>query len=171
MSSLSSELREIAASAKTELKRISESVLAAEGVSGEVFVRSGNVPDVVFAVQQECKADLVVIASTGKKPGHGRAAGSIAEVILRSVPCMVLAIGPHVEERPYHRGTTILFPTDLSPRSAEAIPVAASLSSYPGTLLLVHICAPYPSGSSMDHEMASPQRLREFAESARASGL
>ncbi len=167
MSSLSSELRDTAASAKAELKRISESVPAAAGITTEVLVRFGNVRDVIFDLQQECKADLVVVGSTGKKPGHGKAAGSVAEAILRSMPCMVLAVGPEVEERPYPgHGGTVLFPTDLSSPSLDALPVAVSVASASfATLFVLHICGTHVPDMLPEKETIGRQRLQEIVAS------
>jgi nucleotide-binding universal stress UspA family protein len=167
MDSSSSGLRNLAENAKSELTRISKCLLAAQGVPSEVLVRHGNVRDMIFQIQQEYAADLIVLGSSGNKAGRGRGFGSIAEAILRSMPCSVLTIGPKV--KPHFVSTetqTILFPTDFSERTLGAISAAVSLAAkFSANLLLLHICDPHEHHSCFEHEMACKRKLNEIARS------
>jgi hypothetical protein len=108
------DIRDLAQSAQDELKSISQSLLTARGIGGEVIVRYGNVRDIILQIQQECSADILVIGSSGRKIGRGKALGSTAEALLRGAPCDVLTIGPHVEWGSVSAKTrSLLFPTDI----------------------------------------------------------
>jgi len=160
---LSSELRNIADSAKADLMRVSQSLLAAKGIASDVLVRYGNVRDVVFDAQQKNSAEMVVVGSSGKKVGHGRTLGSNAEAILRSMPCHVLVIGPNVKRRSLSENVArILFPTDFSAVSLHALATAASLATkFSATLTLLHVHDPY----KLENELACNQKLSQLAAS------
>jgi nucleotide-binding universal stress UspA family protein len=167
MDSSSSDLRHLAEGAKNELTCISQSVLAAQGLPGEVLVRYGNVRDTVFQLQQEHSVDLVVLSSSGRKNGRGRGVGSIAEAILREMSCSVLIVGPKVKPRAVSTKTQlVLFPTDFSKRSLGALSTAVSLTTkLSATLLLLHICNPYGPDSCFGHEATCKKNLSEIAHS------
>jgi nucleotide-binding universal stress UspA family protein len=167
MDSSASDLRKLAESAKLELERISQSLLAAHGIAGQVIVRYGNVRDVIFQIQQERSAELVVLGSSGKKKGSGKTLGSIAEAILRSLPCSVLIVGPHVERRPFsERAQAVVFTTDFSPVSLAALPLAAAFSArLSASLLLLHVRDSHEMHAGFDRELKNRKRLQELAES------
>lgn len=169
MDSSSSDLRDLAQSAKSELTHISDSLLVAQGVQGEVLVRYGNVRDVIFQLQQEYSADLVVLGSSGRKTGRGKGLGSIAEAILRGMPCNVLTIGPKVMPPAISASAQmIVFATDFSDGSLAALPTAASLAAkFSANLLLLHICNPYEPHSYFTHELACRKKLTEIAQSVK----
>ena len=169
--STSSDLRKLAETAKNDLKQISESLLAAQGINGDVLVRYGSVRDLIFQAQQEFSADMVVLGSSGRKTGHGKGLGSSAEAILRSIPCVALTIGPGVVrpgavQRPMPPGIqTVLFPTDFSATSLAALPtVISAVTSLPAHMLLLHVCQLYGSPSCLGHEAVCQEKLDKIAE-------
>jgi universal stress protein A len=168
MESSPSDLGKLAQSAKLALQQVSQGVLTAQGIKGEILVRYGNVRDMIFQVKREYSADIVVLGSSGRKIGRGKALGSAAEAILRSLPCSVLTIGPNVEQRLLSaKAQAVLFPTNFSPASLAAIPMAISLvADLSASLLLLHVCDPYESHSCFGHEATCRKRMREIAESA-----
>jgi nucleotide-binding universal stress UspA family protein len=161
-----SDLRNLALAAKLELTRISQSLLAAQGITCEIIVRHGNVRDLIFQAQQECSADLVVLGSSGRK---GKPLGSVSEAVLRSIPCSVLTVGPHVERRQFSpKAQSILFPTDFSAPSLAALPAAASLAvNLSARLVLLHICDPYHLHSCFEHEAECGKKLSDLARSVK----
>lgn len=168
-----SDLRDLAQSATSELKDICQSLLATHGMAGEAIVRYGNVRDVIFQVQQECSADIVVLGSSGKKIGSNNTLGSTAEAILRSMPCNVLTIGPHSEWRPFStKAQAVLFPTDLSAESLAALPTAISMAtSLSASLLLLHVCDPYELHSCFEREADCREKLQKVAASVKNQSL
>lgn len=167
MDSSPADFRNLAQAANLELKHISQSLLAAQGLTGKILVRSGNVRDLIFQVQQECSADLVVLGSSGKRSGRGGRLGSVAEAVLRSLPCNVLTVGPQVELRlSSSKAEAVLFPTDFSAPSLAALPAAVSLAtSFSADLLLLHICDPYEGLSCFEQEAKRQERLRDLVRS------
>jgi len=165
--SSTSDLRNLAQSAMSELKGICKSLLATHGIAGHAIVRYGNVRDVIFQVQQECSADIVVLGLSGKKIGSSKTLGSTAEAILRSMPCNVLTIGPHIEWRPFStKAQAVLFPTDLSTDSLAALPTAISMAtSLSASLLLLHVCDPYEPHSCFGREADCRAKIRDIANS------
>ncbi|WP_348266090.1 universal stress protein [Edaphobacter paludis] len=168
-----SDLRNLAQSAMSELKGICQSLLATHGITAQAIVRYGNVRDVIFQVQQECSADIVVLGSSGKKISRGNTLGSTAEAVLRSMPCNVLTIGPHIEWHPFStKAQAILFPTDLSADSLAALPTAVSMAtSLSARLLLLHVCDPYELHSCFGGEVDCKKKLREVAASTETQEL
>ena len=173
MDSSSSELRSLAQSAKSDLEHISKSLLAAQGVAGEVLVRYGNIRDVIFQVRRECSADILVLGSSGKRIGRGQGLGSIAEAVLRGMPCSVVTVGPHVELPPFSgKAQAILFLTDFSATSLAALPAATSFAvNLSVSLILLHVCDPYEVHSSSGHEAVCRKKLGEIARFVENEGV
>ena len=68
--------------------------------------------------------------------------GSIAERLLRTLPCPVLSVGPNVSKHSMETAEIkrILFPTDISLESRTVFPYLASLASENKALLtLLHV--------------------------------
>jgi nucleotide-binding universal stress UspA family protein len=88
----------IEASAREHLERWAHSNLAGQtGVT--LQVRSGQASDTICKVANEWNADLVVMATHGRK-GLGRfALGSVTEQVLRDAPCAVLTVNPWARRR------------------------------------------------------------------------
>jgi nucleotide-binding universal stress UspA family protein len=166
MESSPSDLGKLSQSAKLALQEVSQGVLAAQGIKGEVLVRYGNVRDMIFQVKQEYSADIVVLGSSGRKIGRGKALGSIAEAIIRSLPCSVLTIGPNVEQPLLSANAqAVLFPTNFSPASLAAIPTAISLvADLSASLLRLHVCDPYEPHSCFPVCTAVVRRCRRRRE-------
>ena len=141
--SSASELRDLSRTAQAELSRLSQSVIAPHGIESQNFVRYGNPRDVIFQLQRELSPDLVVLGSGGKTGGPHSRLGSVAEALLRSLPCRVLTLGPQVRQPAFpERHRTILVPTDFSQHSLAAIPVARTcVQQFPARVLLYHVCS------------------------------
>jgi nucleotide-binding universal stress UspA family protein len=168
MESSPADSRDLVQAAKLELQHVSESLLAARGIAGKILVRSGNVRDVIFQVQQEYSADLVVLGSSGKRISRKGKLGSVAEAVLRSLLCNVLTVGPHVDQHLISaKARSVLFPTDFSVSSIAALSVAISLATNcSADLLLLHICDPYEDPSCLEQETKRKENLADLARSA-----
>lgn len=123
-------------------------------IDGEVSVLGDFVRD--------HEIDLLVLGTRGRKGISKLLMGSVSEEISGCVSCPVLTVGP------WSRGPAaklelknVLFATDLSPRSAVAIPyVAAAARMWGAGIHVLHVC----SGGSRDCE----QRLKACTNSLRA---
>ena len=128
-------------SAEQELQKI------AAGLSYDVaryatIVRAGSIRETIAALIGERDADLLVIGTRGKDYKDGEGLGSVAEAMLRAVPCPVLTVGKYVRqdacEGPHMR--SVLFPTDFSGTSRVALAYAESLTKHLAAgLLFLHV--------------------------------
>ncbi len=65
---------------------------------GEVLLRTGDARDLINQAAKELSADLIVMGTHGRR-GFARALlGSITESVVRTAPCPVLTVRPHVTE-------------------------------------------------------------------------
>lgn len=105
----------------------------------QVFRRGlGELPQKVAAEE----IDLLIMATHGSKGFRHLLLGSVTEDLIRSAPCPVLTVGPHMrmkigaEFHPKH----ILFATDATPDSFRALPHAMLFAQRAGCdLTLIHV--------------------------------
>ena len=133
------------------LKRLSP---ALENIPHHIYVRRGNVWDVVFEILTKEHIDLVVLGTHGRTGLGKLLMGSVAEEILRQARCPVLTIGPRAsgglkqefeldgkdlapQEIEFRE---IIFATDFSPESVAAAKFAISLAEeFQARLGLLHV--------------------------------
>ena len=160
--------------AHDKMRRLSKRMKA---VPHQVYLRHGEIPNVVSAMVQELEIDLV-IAGTHGRTGLGRLImGSVAEEILRQAPCPVLTVGPNVvgasvrnlgrferDAKPAEI-RDVLYATDFRQKSNQAAALAASLANAFGAKLgMLHVVEDYGDHLSEDPGPveASLQKLREM---------
>jgi nucleotide-binding universal stress UspA family protein len=106
------------------------------------IVRVGSVGETIAALIGERDPDVLVIGWCGKGYKDGEGLGSVAEALLRTVPCPVLTVGKYVRQDA-REGThmrSVLFPTDFSRISRVALAYTESLTKHlAGHLLLLHV--------------------------------
>ena len=91
------------------------------------------------------KVKLVVVGSHGACGMERLALGSVAESILRRVPCPTLIVGPHcsIDHYPFR---SILFATDLQDTGLRAAQYASGLAErFHGKLTMLHVVEPKSS--------------------------
>ena len=95
-------------------------------------------------------ADLVVLGTHGRSGFEHVLLGSVTEKVLRTSPVPVLTVPPHAPDViPIGRGPfrRILYATDFSPGSEDALRHAASLAQHAAAqLTLLHAVEPLPVG-------------------------
>jgi len=130
----------------------------------KVYVERGDIWPVMNDLIRQANIDLIVLGTRGRT-GVGRALlGSVTEEILRLAPCPVLTVGPYVSKYTERRleMKEILFATDFSPESLEAVPYAVSLAQeHQARLTLLHVI-PEPEAGELVHPqnyMDSTMRL------------
>ena len=99
-------------------------------VEHELLVGDGEVWDFLANVIKEREIDLVVIGTQGRRGIEKFMLGSVAELVFRQTDCPVLTIGPQVthDKENGWQMTNILLPTDFTPESLAACPLAFSLA-------------------------------------------
>jgi nucleotide-binding universal stress UspA family protein len=88
------------------------------------------------------KADLIVMATHGRRGIEKLFLGSTAEKVLQHAPCPVLLLRPKDDEEMPEPGEveSILLPTDFSDAAAEAAPLALELVGHFGAKLDLFHC-------------------------------
>jgi universal stress protein A len=66
---------------------------------GEVMLRTGDTRDMILQACGEVNADLVVMGTHGRRGVSRALLGSVAESVVRTAPCPVLAIRPPKEHK------------------------------------------------------------------------
>lgn len=128
-------------SAEDELQR-TVMPLSDDLIRHATIVRLGPIRETLLQLIDEREVDLLVIGTSGKGRKNGEQLGSVAEMLLRAMPCPVLTVGMGVRQDAFE-GTHLrraLFPTDFSEISYVALSYAECLTRYiSGRLLLLHV--------------------------------
>lgn len=127
--------------AEAELLRIASS-LSHDAIAYTVLARSGDMRQIVLELVRERDINLLVIGTYGSSGKADGKIGSIAEMLLRTLPCPVLTVGAGARSNAYKSAYkhSVLFPTDFSESSHSALPYAECLAAHlDGDLLLLHI--------------------------------
>lgn len=66
---------------------------------GEVMLRTGDTRDMILQACGEVNADLIVMGTHGRRGVSRALLGSVAESVVRTAPCPVLAIRPPKEHK------------------------------------------------------------------------
>ena len=126
--------------------------LGAERKIDPIVLSHGPVAEQVATVIADGEIDLLVIGTRGRGGLQKLALGSVAEELLRIIPCPVMTIGPKADIAVLTRGHgfhNILFATDFGKGSAKALPVALALArAQQGKLILLHMMSPMPATSA-----------------------
>lgn len=148
--------------AEEELQKYIDA-LSFDGIRSAMIVRVGNVRQTVLDLIAERDADLLVVGTRGEE------LGSVAETLLRAVPCPVLTVGKHARSNCYEstHTRTLLFATDFSEVSRAALAYTESLvKHFDGSLLLLHADESQPSDhkdefQALTKELTNPSIVSE----------
>lgn len=111
-------------------------------VPASTVVRWGGPVDEVNRLVRDNKVDIIVTSTHGRTGWKHLLMGSIAEELLRTVPCPVVTVGPRLQRRFAKPAYIkyILYPTDLSEESKTAFPYVASMArKYRAAVTLLHV--------------------------------
>ncbi len=148
--------------AKSEARQLHE-MLA--GVPHEVTVGEGDIWTMISDIVRAQKIDLLVIGTHGRTGVSRALLGSVAEEIFRGAMCPVLTVGPHVSKDTERRlqMKEILYATDFSPESLEALPYALSLAQeHQARLTLLHVVGKAKVGELVHAEQYAESTLRQL---------
>jgi nucleotide-binding universal stress UspA family protein len=133
--------------AQRDLKKLETGLVRSgplDGIPHRMLVQeeSREVWEALYRLIRENGINLVVLGTHGRTGLKKLILGSVAEEVFRHSPCPVLTVGPCVAPdlivtNPPHN---ILFPTDLSPESLQALPFAIEAARKCGAeLTLIHV--------------------------------
>ncbi len=133
-------------------------------VPHKVLTPKGKAADAIAEIVKSKHIDLLVLGSHGRA-GIGKLfLGSIAEDIFRRAACPVLSIGPRVPCKTSGeiQLQEILFPTDFSPNSLAALPIAISLAvERQAQLTLLHVVEE-PAAAIVDLDAVKAALMRRL---------
>ncbi len=139
-----------------------------QGVPHEVLFGVGDVWKVLSRLIGEHDVDLIVVGTHGRTAARKLLMGSVAEKIFRQATCPVLIVGPNVPamksgQKQFQR---ILFATDFSKESSDALPYAVSLAEEDQSqLALLHV-VDQPTAGILDLEGVTASLVRRLKELA-----
>jgi len=116
---------------------------------------SGEVWEALYRLIRKNDIDLVVLGTHGRTGLKKLILGSVAEEVFRHSPCPVLTVGPCVapELIVTNPPQSILFPTDLSSESLQALPFAIEAARKCGAeLTLIHVLPAISGEATGDRE-------------------
>lgn len=111
----------------------------------ESILVHGNIASVLSKIVQEREISMVAAVTHGRRGLKRFVLGSVAEEIIRTCPCPVLTVGPHLHADAPRKTTIrhILYPTDLSEHSLAAVQCALWLArEYTAALTILHVGTP-----------------------------
>ncbi len=105
-------------------------------------LEASSPPEAILAAARDLQADLIVMGTTSKHGLDKLILGTTAERVIRSAPCPVLTIGPHVATPPQAplAFPAIVYATDFSTPALKASTYALSFAQDSGArLYLCHV--------------------------------
>jgi len=111
-------------------------------IESRVIVRKGDVLGTIVDLVVERKVDLLVLGTRGNSANTGGRLGSVAESLLRTMPCPVLTVSVKARSGAFDgtHSQRVLLPTDFSRDSRVALSYAESLTRrFKGKLYLLHV--------------------------------
>ena len=132
---------EVRQRAEEEMRRFLEPLREAR-LTHEIEIREGDPWREITAVAEEMAADLVVLGTHGRGGLDHYILGSVAEKVIRRVPCPVLSVA-HEEGRTWAAPGLIgriLCSTDFSGPSTEALAMAVTIAEkYQAEMTVLHV--------------------------------
>ena len=130
------------------------------------FVRRGPVAEQVRSVIEEQAIDLLVIGTHGRGGLQKLALGSVAEQLLRVVPCPVMTLGPMAEIPAASHGPgfhKILYATDFGKGSRKALPLALALArAGHAKVTLLHMMPMPTTSTALSAYVPAAEAANEF---------
>jgi nucleotide-binding universal stress UspA family protein len=146
--------------AQRDLKKLEAGLVRSgplEGIPHRMLVEeeSGEAWEALYRLIRKNDIDLVVLGTHGRTGLKKLISGSVAEEVFRHSPCPVLTVGPCVapELIVTNAPQNILFPTDLSSESLQALPFAIEAARKCGAeLTLIHVLPAISGDARGDRE-------------------
>ena len=130
-------------------------------IEGRMIVREGNIRDTILHLVEERKVDLLVLGTKGQRLKPGTELGSVAEMLLRAMPCPVLTVGPKDRSDAFDEThpEKILVTTDFSEASRVILEYAECLAEhFDGHIYLLHV----EDKTAVSHAMSLTEQKGQF---------
>jgi nucleotide-binding universal stress UspA family protein len=129
-------------------------------VPHEAVVCKGEIWDTLKQLVENFDIDVIVIGTHGRRGLKKTLMGAVAEEVLRLARISVLTVGPECRGAfPHYRPSRILYPTDFSEDSVQAMAHAVSLAeSFGASLLAMYVT------SKASEDPSTKTRFEEFFE-------
>ena len=139
--------------------------LEKQKVAGEAVMGEGPIVSFLQNLSAEKNVDLIVAGTHGCTGIERLVLGSVAEAIVRSADCPVLTVGPKVPKSKL--GSIdfgrIMYATDFSPESANAVPYVISLAEkFKAFTYLVHVLPKGTASSKQAKETMTAYFTKEL---------
>ena len=134
------------------------------GVKHTVQLKQGETWQVISELIENLHIDLLVMGTHGHAGLKKLVLGSAAERIFRLASCPVLTVGPNARNgRPFDRFSRIVFATDFSMGSLQALPYALSLAEENlADLILLHLIPLVPLSEEEALRESTQARLQRL---------
>jgi nucleotide-binding universal stress UspA family protein len=141
---------EKAEAAREENMRTLQDSLKHSGVPFATLLESGNVQEKLIETIQNYAIDLVVLGTHGRQALPRMILGSTAEGVFRAATCPVLTVGPHAKPSDFPKPIRhVIYATDFSDDSREAVPYAVSVAQeFQAHLTVLHVAPEMGDGSA-----------------------
>ncbi len=153
--------------AEEKARRLIAGAGAQDVISG-VIITESHIPGLLREVEQ-CRPDLLVLATHGRTGIRKWLAGSVSEEVFRRARTPVLILPPHYLAvwQGASRLQKILYATDLSEVSSTALQYAAGMADDErGTLTALYVDSRHDRSFSFDH-IIDQEKLEEWLHSHR----
>jgi len=157
--------------ARADAGKMVESVLRrthCPEVKHHEWVSLGQAGETLCAIIRREHIDLAVVGTHGRTGLRKIVMGSVAEDVFRHACCPVLTVGPHSwrsDPQNVHL-KRVLFPTDLSPDSARALPITMAIAAkFSASITVLHVVDRLNPDAARDKARvvaALEERMREM---------
>ena len=131
---------------------------------------STDVSDAISKRATALQAELIVVGTHGRSGVRRHLVGSVAERVMRTAPCAVLAVPPHAPRIPgtMPRIERVICAVDFSPPSEHALECASAVAGRAGARLTVaHIVELPPDIPDVPHADLTGYRRARFEQARR----
>ena len=162
--------------ARTETRALLDRVLLrthCQDLTHHAWIQAGAVGEVLRAIMEREHIDLAVVGTHGRTGVRKLVLGSVAEDVFRYASCPVLTVGPHSWQSDPQtvRLKHVLFPTDFSPDSARALPLAMAIAAdFAAQLTLLHVVERLDGEAAHDRQRIINALERRMIEMVAAAG-
>jgi len=146
--------------AKAQMSELLGSTPNLATVKHREIVAYADAGELVAQVVKDSKVQLVIAGSHGARGMERLALGSVAESILRRLPCPTLIVGPRykTDHFPFR---SILFATDLQDTGLRAAQYASGLAEhFHGKLTMLHVVEPKTMQNELQPEFSEERTLQ-----------